>query len=143
MASGSIPRIRSAVPGALTVNNNNTSTTGLPTDGAQFLAYVVTFTSLAAGSSIIIKLQECDTVGGTYTDVTGGALPALTAASDNDTSVIIFKATGRQAFTRINVANSAAFATVMKSVHLITTGLSTEAVNANGTAVSGTNVKFV
>lgn len=141
MAAGSIPRIRNAVATNLTLTGATVTTTGLATNSASYIAYAVVFTSLAGGATVAINLQECDTVGGTYTNVTGAAIAAITSASDGDTAVICVKNVGRKAFTRLSIVTSGG-AVVAKNICCVTTGLPFETTNAAGTAVSGTTVVY-
>ncbi len=51
-----------------------------------------------AGGTVACKIQECDTVAGTYTDWTGGGFTQVTVANDNATQEIEY--TGSKQFIR-------------------------------------------
>ncbi len=66
-----------------TLNASETSATGVhtgkgPIQGMKLRIYVPSVTGTSPTCDI--KLQECATLGGSYTDVAGGAVPQITAA---------------------------------------------------------------
>tara|TARA_X000000368_G_C22979028_1_gene689008 strand:- start:839 stop:1228 length:390 start_codon:yes stop_codon:yes gene_type:complete len=63
----------------------------------------VTLDTEAGGSGIVytIKLTECDTSGGTYTDVTGGAFTATTANTAS-TQVLFLNASELKQYIKVN-----------------------------------------
>lgn len=53
---------------------------------------VVTLSSSAGGGTsptLDVKLQECDTSGGTYTDITGATFTQVTGAADSTESIVL------------------------------------------------------
>lgn len=75
--------LRATAAGTLVLADSPETGTGVftgpgPYQGMKILVYCPS----GAGTSptLDIKIQECDTLGGTYTDVPGGAVPQITAA---------------------------------------------------------------
>lgn len=116
------------VPAITRVLNSSTlNTSGTPSynttawDFAGFDAanFIVAIGSIAGGGGFsILKLQESDTSGGTYTDVTSGNTSGLTIADTDDNKIvsILVRRTGRKRFLRMTLTTAAAAATVVDGV---------------------------
>jgi hypothetical protein len=79
--------------------------------GFDRVKYVATLGTAAANGKFDMKATECDTVGGTYTDIPGGALTQVTkAAGDLKTERIDVRVNGNKPFHKIvAVVTTAAF----------------------------------
>lgn len=113
-----------------TVDNNGTATVGpafdTRTQGGMGMATCIVVTGNQAGTSSVFKITECDTIGGTYTDITadyyklGSSMvlqsnpstlswTALAATDDNKVFVAHVPLGGpRKRFLKLNITNSAA-----------------------------------
>ena len=102
-----------------TLNNSSTNTTAWDFAGFDAANFIVSLGSLAGTTNFsVFKLQESDTSGGVYTDVTTGATAGLTIADTDDNKVvsILVKRTGRKRFLRMTITNSVAVAAVIDGV---------------------------
>lgn len=63
--------------------NTNATILGAVIDckGYEHVLHIINVGVLVAGG-YDVKIQDCDTSGGTYTDVTGAAFPSFTASND-------------------------------------------------------------
>lgn len=66
---------------AQTINNTTLDTVGVNMSKFERVMFLCDVGTNAASASVIFKLQDSPTVGGTYTDITGGATTAITTAS--------------------------------------------------------------
>lgn len=77
---------QSLAPGSYAVAADYTTHVGDPVAVEGYAALVMLESGLnQAGSTLDVKIQECDTLGGTYTDWPTGAFTQVTEANDNAT----------------------------------------------------------
>lgn len=121
-----------SVPQVLTASAN---TTGLDTGdltGTGINAYLL-FGAGTGSGTVDVKLQECDTVGGTYTDIPGATFTQLVVANVN-TVYELFTQKQTKRFVRavLTVGGTVSFATsVLMQGQLRNSGNSTGFATAN------------
>ena len=64
-----------------TLNNTSANVTDIDIAKVRRLMAIVSVGAVTGGGSLVGKLQASKTAGGSYTDITGGALTAITAGS--------------------------------------------------------------
>lgn len=64
------------------------SSTGLARGAYDRCCAIVSLGAIGASAALDVQLQECDTVGGTYTDISGAAITQLGASDDNKSCLI-------------------------------------------------------
>lgn len=76
---------------------------GAAIDTAGYHQAMIVFNAGTVGSSatVDVKVQECDTSGGTYTDVTGAAFTQVDANNDDATYVGRVNLNGTKRFIRV------------------------------------------
>ena len=87
-----------------TLNDNSLNTAGVDTAGYNRVAGIINVRTSAPGVLTALKLQESDTLGGSYTDIPGAALSAagLTAGSAVGASRIVLTCNpSRKRFIRL------------------------------------------
>lgn len=96
--------------------------------------YVLFTLSMGDGdTALACKIQESDTSGGTYTDVTG-ATRSFAATDDNKTGAIVVRCHGRKQFLRLNVVGTGGTSSVLVAVASLIGPNNTKALNALPTA---------
>lgn len=60
--------------------------TAIDTQGLENILFILMAGDLGASATLAFKITECDTSGGTYTDITGASATTLTQASPNDSN---------------------------------------------------------
>ena len=96
--------------GAQTIASaTDTDGTGIDMSKYDKVAAVVQFGNVTASSgTVLVKLQESATVGGTYTDIAGATTAALTLADaiDNKRVCLYFDGRRRNAFVRVRIVSA-------------------------------------
>ena len=88
MSATLIPLLGCDVLAAITPDAYTTTPTGSAIDLAPYagsMHFILASKAASAADTLDGKLTECDTSGGTYTDVTGGAFTQVTDASTGAT----------------------------------------------------------
>jgi hypothetical protein len=79
------------------------NSTGVDTTNYREVVFLISTAALAATSTLAVKLQESETVGGTYTDITGAAKSYVDADDDKlDAIYVNTENVDRKKFVRAN-----------------------------------------
>lgn len=95
-----VDETQSIAPGLKTFIDNWTTHAGSAVEVLGYKALVVFSSGTnGAGGTVDVKIQECDTLAGTYTDWTGGAFTQVTTVNDNATYEIEY--TGSKKYIKV------------------------------------------
>lgn len=89
--------------------NTGHTGTAVDTQGFDDCLVVLTVGTIATTGTLDVKVQECDTTGGSWSDITGAAFSQYTSASDETHVVGRIHVAGRKRYLR-GFANVAAAA---------------------------------
>lgn len=80
-------------------------TDAIDTAGYYQIVAIVQFGE-SAGGALDVKFTECDTSGGTYTDVTSGAFSQFSASDDDTEKIGRVNLNGTKRFIKVSATNS-------------------------------------
>ena len=130
-----------------TTNNSTFTSAAMDSIGGKAMRVIVKLGAIAAGATMTVcKLQSSSTSGGTYADVTGAALTAFPADTD-DNKLIIFEfdllnGSTKDRFYKLVVTTGGAANSAIDTVIAEVLNLSVEPPSAANTASGAFVVRF-